>query len=115
MPTAGNTNLVGSIISTTQNWTQAQVYKYSASTTLLRNTLSILVNNATASFTLPSTPDVGDVCAVKNQGTGTLTVLAGVAGNIFTGASVNAYQPGQNGQIGSAATFTWDGTYWNVS
>ena len=81
------------------------------SSTLAKNTLTTVTAAGATNQALPSSPGTGWQVMVKNLGAGTVAITSGSA-NIFGASAVSSYTLG--GQ-GSAATFTFDGTYWNVT
>lgn len=81
------------------------------SSTLGANTFTTVNAAGATNQALPAAPANGTVCIVKSIGAGIATVTSGAA-NIFGGTAVSSYAVGANG---SGATFTWDGTYWEVT
>ena len=79
--------------------------------TLGANTFTTVNAAGATSQALPSSPAKGTVCVVKSIGAGVATVTS-VGAIIFAASAVSSYAVGANGQ---AATFSYDGTYWQVT
>ena len=92
-------------------WSPSTVVATAVSGTLAANSYTVVTAAGNTTQTLPTSPVKGTVCEVKNQGAGTVTVASGSA-NIFGASAASSYVVGGQGAL---ATFTFDGTYWNVS
>ena len=79
--------------------------------TLGANTFTTVNAAGATSQALPSSPATGTICVVKSIGAGIATVTSGSA-NIFGSSAVSSYAVGANG---SGSTFSYDGTYWQVT
>ena len=79
------------------------------SSTLAANSFTTVTAAGATNQSLPAAPTIGNVCSLKNQGAGLVTVL-GNGNNIFTAASAASDAI----PTGGARTYKWDGNYWNA-
>ena len=82
-----------------------------SSGTLAANSFTTVNAAGATNQALPASPTKGQVCIVKSIGAGVATVTS-VGAIIFSASAVSSYAVGANGQ---AATFSYDGTYWQVT
>jgi hypothetical protein len=111
IPTSGNT--VANFLRGDGIWAPTiPVAIATSSGTLIPNTYTVVRAAGTTIQTLPpAAPSANATCIVKNQGAGTVTVSAGSFPIIFASSPGSVYSC----ITGASSTFTWDGTYWNVS